>query len=311
LTVRRASVTIEQDLTESNKGSIGVGTEREGEGKEIKEENRVAGKDVRLGRLLGEAGRAVVIAVDHGFFDGPITGMENLPDVLARGIDPSVDAVLLSPGMLKRCPGIFSGRGGPMAIVRLNWATHYCFGWDYREAETEEAFTAEEAVALGADAVLVSLTLKTGSEARDAHNVAVFRRAARGAEKLGLPVVGEYFPRRPNDLSAEELHEEVKAGCRILAELGADLIKSYHTFRFRDVAGGCPVPILCLGAEKTKTQLDALRLAARQMADGAKGVVFGRNAIQRPDPPRFQRALVDVVKGMAPEAAAEKHGLKD
>ncbi|MCX7806224.1 MAG: hypothetical protein N3A38_13705 [Planctomycetota bacterium] len=271
----------------------------------------MGGREIRLGRLFGESGRAVVIAVDHGFFDGPIEGMENLTDVLARRVDSCVDAVLLSPGMLGRCPAPFSRRGGPMAIVRLNWATHYCFGWDYREAETEEAFTAEEAVALGADAALISLTLRTGSEPRDARNVAVFRRLARGAERLGLPVVGEYFPRRPNDLSPRELHEEVKTGCRVLAELGADLIKTYHTAAFREVVEGCPVPILCLGAEKTPKQLDALRMAARQMADGARGVVFGRNAIQRPDPPRFQRALADVVRGESPEKAAAKHGLRD
>ncbi len=271
----------------------------------------MGGREIRMRRLFGESGRAVVIAVDHGFFDGPIEGMENLPDILARSVDPCVDAVLLSPGMLGRCPMPFSRRGGPMAIVRLNWATHYCFGWGYREAETEKAFSAEEAVALGADAVLISLTLRTGSEARDARNVAVFRNLGREAEKLGLPVVGEYFPRRPNDLSPKELHEEVKTGCRVLAELGADLIKTYHTIEFREVVGGCPAPILCLGAEKTAAQIEALKLASRQVADGARGVVFGRNAIQRPDPPRFQRALADVVRGELPEKAAAKHGLRD
>ena len=98
----------------------------------------------------------------------------------------------------------------------------------------------------------------------------------------------------------------------LLAELGADCIKTFHTQRFPEVVEGCPVPIFGLGAEKTPTQLDALRLARREIDDGARGVVFGRNAIQVPDPPAFQRALIDVVKqGMSPEEALEKHALKD
>ena len=64
------------------------------------------GRNLRLARLIGD-GRAVVIAIDHGLFDGPIPGMENLPDTAAK-INPAVDAVLLSPGMLRHCHGVFA-----------------------------------------------------------------------------------------------------------------------------------------------------------------------------------------------------------
>ncbi|MGQ9581467.1 MAG: hypothetical protein ACUVT8_11070, partial [Armatimonadota bacterium] len=74
----------------------------------------------------------------------------------------------------------------------------------------------------------------------------------------------------------------------------------------------CPVPILGLGAEKIPKQIQALELAEHIIKGGGRGVVFGRNAIQVPNPPAFQRALCDVVKrGISPHKAAEKHSLED
>ena len=269
------------------------------------------GKTTRLMRLFNGSQNAVIIAADHGEFDGPIPGLVHIRETL-RQIDPGVDAVLLSPGIVAQAQDVLGVKGAPLAVVRLNWSSVYCFGWGYREAVTVPVITPEEAVRLGADLALVSLTLKTGSEARDAENVEVFSELREGCHALGLPVIGEYFPAGHKDLTAEALHEEVRVGCRILAELGADCIKTFHTCRFPEVVDGCPIPIFGLGAEKTPTQLEALQLARREIDDGARGVVFGRNAIQVPDPPAFQRALLDVVKrGMAPDDAATKHSLKD
>ena len=268
-------------------------------------------KTDRLSRLLASGDNAVIIAADHGEFDGPIPGMVRIDETLSR-IDGGVDGVLLSPGMVARGRGLFEPDGGPMAVMRLNWSTVYCFGWGYREGATAPVVGAAEALRLGADVALVSLTLHTGSEERDARNVEVFSQLRSECHLLGLPVIGEYFPCGHNELSAEALHDEVRVGCRILAELGADCIKTFHTRRFPEVVEGCPVPIFGLGAERTPTQLDALKLARREIDDGARGVVFGRNAIQVPDPPAFQRALIDVVKhGTSPEEALAKHALKD
>jgi DhnA family fructose-bisphosphate aldolase class Ia len=235
--------------------------------------------------------------------------MTDLAETASR-VDPCVDAILLSPGMLPHCRHAFNYKGAPMAVVRLNWGTAYCFKWKYREAVTVPAFSAAEAARLGADAALVSLTLHTGSEAVDARNVEVFRDACSGARDLGMPVIGEYFPADPDRLSAARMQGDVLAGARIVAELGADLVKTFFTRDFRAVTGSCPVPVLGLGAARCRTQLDALKLAQAEVDGGAMGVVFGRNALQVPDPPAFQRALCDVVKrGMAPAAAARKHGL--
>jgi DhnA family fructose-bisphosphate aldolase class Ia len=167
-------------------------------------------------------------------------------------------------------------------------------------------------VRMGADLALVCLTLMTGSEERDARGVELFAKLRAECHALGLPVIGEYFPRNVGELSAEELGAQVRNGCRILAELGADCVKTFHTGKFPGVVEGCPIPIFGLGAEKTPTQLEALGLARREIDEGARGVVFGRNAIQVPDPPAFQRALCEVVKrGADPAEVVKRFGLKD
>jgi DhnA family fructose-bisphosphate aldolase class Ia len=165
---------------------------------------------------------------------------------------------------------------------------------------------------LGADVALISLTLETGRESNDARNVEIFRTLCNEAKQLGMPVVGEYYPAEPEKLTPDELHAKVYACARIISELGADLIKTFYTNRFKEVTKSCPVPVLGLGAAKCPTQLDALQLAADEVAGGAGGVVFGRNAIQVRDPAAFQRALCDVVKrNVKPAAAVKKYGLKD
>lgn len=266
------------------------------------------GRAIRLGRLMGD-GRAVIIAMDHGLFDGPIAGMEDLPATAAK-INPVVDAVLLAPGMLRHCGSIFARPKHPLAVVRLNWNTVYCFHFGYTAARSVYSYDPADALREGMDIGLVSLTLQTGDEQRDAANVEICSRLIAACHALGIPAIGEYFPTGHLGLTPEELHENVLTGSRIIAELGADAIKTFNTHDFRAVTSACPVPVFGLGAEKLPTQLDALRLAQREVEAGAGGVVFGRNAIQVPDPRQFQAALCDVVKhGKTAEAACKEYKL--
>jgi DhnA family fructose-bisphosphate aldolase class Ia len=254
----------------------------------------VNGIELKIKRLMS-SGRAVIVACDHGEFDGPIPGMINIAETVTR-INKDVDGVLLSPGMIRYTGDYFTTKGAPQIVGRLNWDTVYCFHWGYNDAPAVEAFAPDEAAALGVEIALVSLTLRTGSEERDAHNVQIFRTLAARCHSLGLPVIGEYFPAFSDTLEPEELHRQVKIGSRILAELGADMIKSFYTCHFEEVTAGCPAPILALGAAKLPTPLDALHLAYREVSDGAQGVVFGRNALQVDEPLKFQAALLEVVK---------------
>ncbi len=269
----------------------------------------MSGRDIRFGRLFGQTGRAVVVACDHGMFDGPHAGMADIPAMLDR-LGDGPDAILLSPGMLPRAKAYFGRRAAPLAITRLNFNSVFCFTWGYRDSVISHLYQPEDAARNGADAVLVCLTLKTGSEATDARNVENFADLCLKAQRLGLPVVGEYFPHSHLTKPADAFHEEVLIGCRMLAELGADCIKTFYTQRFKEVTSTCPIPVLGLGAEKTPTDLAALQLAEREVRDGASGVVFGRNAVQASNPGAFVAALQDVVKmGATAENACRQHGL--
>ena len=269
----------------------------------------MTGREIRLGRLFGTEGKAVVVACDHGMFDGLHKGMENIEAMLTR-LGNGPDAVLLSPGMLGHSGDYFAQRHAPLAIVRLNFNTVFCEPWNYADSVISNLYEPEDAVGLGADCVLVCLTMRSASEQIDARNAEIFAALCVKAHRLGLPVVGEYFPQGHLTKGPDEFHQEIVIGCRMLSEFGADCIKTFYTHHFQEVTGGCPVPILGLGAEKTPTDLDALRLAEREVRDGAGGVVFGRNAVQASDPPAFVAALHDVVKrGVSADDAVAKHGL--
>jgi DhnA family fructose-bisphosphate aldolase class Ia len=267
------------------------------------------GHKIRFKKLFGDTGKAVVVACDHGMFDGPHHGMENIPAMLKK-LGDGADGILLSPGMLGHTQEYFGRRSAPVAITRLNFNSVFSFTWGYKEAVLSNLYEPKDAMANGADWVLVCLTLKTGSEARDAANAENAARLIVKAKKLGLPVIGEYFPHSHMTKEATEFHEEILIGCRALAELGVDCIKTFYTCKFKEVTSKCPVPILGLGAEKTPTDLAALELAEKEMRDGAGGVVFGRNAVQASNPPAFVEALQDIVKkGMSAKKAALKHKL--
>jgi DhnA family fructose-bisphosphate aldolase class Ia len=107
------------------------------------------------------------------------------------------------------------------------------------------------------------------------------------------------------------LQEQVAIGCRMAAELGADMIKTFFTGKgFTQIAAATPIPILALGALKKPRETDALVAAAQAIEHGARGVVFGRNVVQARDPQRLLEALKEVVKaGKAPDDTAKNYHL--
>ena len=180
--------------------------------------------------------------------------------------------------MVPHVQAVFERRGAPAMMLRLNWGTQYATQWGYHESRSVPMISAAQAVALGADIVLVGMSIKTGSEAVDAENVAQVAACVAEKRVAGVPIVGEVYPAGHEDIPPEERHEQIAIGCRIVAELGADLVKTFHTGeRFAEIVRSTPVPILALGAKKTAREVDALELAAMAVRDGARGVVFGRN----------------------------------
>ncbi len=267
------------------------------------------GEKIRFARLFDGAKNIVVVAIDHGLYFGPLAGLIDLPTAIQSL--QQADGVLLSAGMATHCADFFARRGAPAMIVRLNWATNYVAPWEYEHSHSVHLLTPSEAVRLGADVVLGSVTLKTPDQAEDAHNVELFARYAQQKVQTGVPLICEVYPIGGDHAKPEELQEQVAIGCRMAAELGADMIKTFYTGDgFTQIAAATPIPILALGALKKPRETDALFAAAEAIEHGARGVVFGRNVVQARDPERLLEALKEVVKvGMAPDTTAQKYHL--
>ena len=182
----------------------------------------VTGESIRLSRLFSEGKNAVVVAVDHGLYFGPLPGMIDLPSVIHKVA--GADAVLMAPGMPAHCQQIFSMRGAPACIVRLNWGSNYAAMWHYKHSHSVPMVSVADAVAQGADLVIGSLSLKNPDEAEDARNVKVFCDCVAQKRALGIPLIGEVYPTGGDDHQPEDLQDEIFIGCRIIAELGADLV---------------------------------------------------------------------------------------
>jgi DhnA family fructose-bisphosphate aldolase class Ia len=266
------------------------------------------GEEIRLSRVFGQ-GNAVVVAIDHGLYNGPLPGLIDLPRVITTV--SKADAIVMSPGMVSHCKSVFMGPSAPALIIRLNWGTQYAAQWEYDTAQSVRVISAQDALALGADIALVGLSLKTGEQALDARNIEVLSAYIAEKRHAGIPLIGEFFPAGAEDASPESLQELVSIGCRVISELGVDAIKTFFTGeRFSEIVAATPVPILALGAKKMPRERDALQLAQRAVQAGARGVVFGRNVVQAHQPNRFLDALQEVVKeGHSADTVAKAYGL--
>jgi DhnA family fructose-bisphosphate aldolase class Ia len=264
----------------------------------------MSGRNIRLSRLFPQGGaNTVIVAMDHGQTFGPMPGLVEFTAAAERL--KAADAVLMAPQMMRFSGNLFAGKGSPTPIVRLNWNTIHCEPWGYHEAYTVKANSVEAAVAAGADIVMVSLVLQTGSEAHDAANVQVFAGLVEESYRLDVPVIGEVFPAGDLRSRPAEFHDYIKRMCRIICELGADAIKTFYTGeRFNEVTECVPIPVFALGAEKFESEVDALELAHKAVSAGAKGVVFGRNVVQADDPTRFLQRLKRVAQQGVPPAEA-------
>jgi DhnA family fructose-bisphosphate aldolase class Ia len=233
----------------------------------------ISGESIRLARLFSEGKNAVVVAVDHGLYFGPLAGMINLPSVIDRV--SGADAVLMAPGMPAHCQSVFSKRGAPACIVRLNWGSNYAAMWKYKHSHSVPMLSVADAVAQGADLVIGSLSLKNPDEAEDAHNVEVFSACVAQKRTLGIPLIGEVYPTGGDDYPPEELQEQIFIGCRIISELGADLVKTFYTGKgFKEITAATPVPVLALGAKKLPRECDALELAEKMKALGVEEIIY-------------------------------------
>jgi putative autoinducer-2 (AI-2) aldolase len=228
-----------------------------------------------------KGGRTVMLAVDHGYFQGPTTGLEN-PRKTITPLLPYADSLMLTRGVLRHSvdpdssvPIVLRASGGTSILKELS----------------DEAVTTsiEEAVRLNASAVAVSIFVGAEHEKQTLVNLADL---VNEGERYGMPVLAVTAVGREMARDARYLG----LASRIAAELGASIVKTYYCEDFPKVVEACPVPVVIAGGKKLPEK-EALKLAYDAVNDGAVGVDMGRNIFQSSDPVSMIKAVRAVVHG--------------
>ncbi|MDD3996335.1 MAG: hypothetical protein PHH86_01335 [Sphaerochaetaceae bacterium] len=266
------------------------------------------GIDVKLGKLFDGKKNLVISALDHVLEYGDQPGIENTEIAIKKCM--GTDALLVSRQTLKRYGNLFAKKDAPMPVIRINWSSAFYYPLDYRKGFTEIATTVEEAVEAGGEMVICSLFLENNDEEMETKNVALFSEVVRQKEKLGIPLIGECYVVEHKDITPDQVHKKVKRVTRVMAELGADLIKCFITNNFQEVVDNLPVPAFTIGAEKLNNDLDVLKKAASSVQSGARGIIFGRNIFMAQKPRNLINALNGVINdGITPEEAMKRFEL--
>ena len=264
----------------------------------------MSGIDTRIAKLFNGKKNLVISALDHVMEYGDQPGIEDSERAILSCMD--TDALLLPRFMLKRHADLFNRRSCPVTVIRINWTSSFYYPLHYRDGFTSIATTVEEAVAAGGEVVICSLFLENENEQMETENVRIFSEVVRQKEKLGIPLIGECYVVEHQEKTPEQVHDKVKRVTRVMAELGADLVKCFLTENFQDVVDNLPVPAFTIGADKLNNDLDVLKKAAASVSQGARGIIFGRNIFMAEKPKELVMALNAVINdGASPEEAVK------
>src|SRR5947209_9100642 len=246
----------------------------------------------RLARVFRpDTGRTVMLAFDHGYFQGPTTGLERV-DLTIVPIAPHADALMLTRGMLRSTiPATYRGgivmraSGGPSILKDLS--------------NERIALDMEDVARMNVHAVAVQVFVGGEHETQSIENMT---RLVDAGYRLGIPVLGVTAVGKELTRGARYLG----LATRICAELGAQIVKTYYVAEgFERVTAGCPVPIVMAGGKKLP-ELEALEMAYRAVQEGAAGVDMGRNIFQSEAPAAMLQAVAKVVhEDERPEEAHE------
>jgi DhnA family fructose-bisphosphate aldolase class Ia len=256
----------------------------------------MTGKTIRLNRLFDpRSHRSITVAVDHGIGGVP-AGLEHPRATLEAVLDGEPDGLILTPGLLKSCAGLFAGRGRPALFAAADVAPGATFpGGPGGGEEYRLMAGVEELLRLGADGVKMLLIFGRESAAAHVDNVEKVAAMARACEAWGVPLMVEPVLWGRTVPDAERASpRRIQAIARIAIELGADLLKVPYPNdldAFRVLVDASPVPVLILGGPKAETERDLLSGVADALAAGARGVAFGRNVFQQQNPAATIRAL--------------------
>jgi putative autoinducer-2 (AI-2) aldolase len=237
----------------------------------------------RLSRIFNpNTGRTVMLAIDHGYFQGPTTGLERI-DLTVVPLMEYADAIMLTRGILRTSvpptlnkPIVMRCSGGPSILKELS--------------NEELAVDIEDAIRMNVSAITLQVFIGGEFETRSVHNMThlVDMGLRYGIPTMAVTAVGKDMVRDARYF---------RLACRICAELGAQFIKTYYVpEEFGTVTASCPVPIVMAGGKKIP-ELDALTMAYNAIQQGASGVDMGRNIFQSDAP----KAMIETVRKVVHE----------
>ena len=250
------------------------------------------GMQSRLAQVFRpETGRTVMLAIDHGYFQGPTTGLERV-DLSIVPLLRYADALMTTRGMVRsaippasRTPIVLRASGGPSILKELS--------------HERLAVSMEDAARLNAAMVAVQVFIGGEHETQSVRNMT---RLVDEGQRYGIPVLAVTAVGRELNRDARYL----RLATRICAELGAHAVKTYYCAEdFDTVTAACPVPVVMAGGKKLP-ELEALTMAYNAVQQGAAGVDMGRNIFQSDAPQAMISAVHAVVhKNLKPAQGFE------
>ena len=227
-----------------------------------------------------KTGNTVMFAFDHGYFMGATSGLERLDLVVPPLLD-YVDVMMCTKGALQTCVSPASRKGLALRVTS---------GSSMLDADLSHEVVSvdiDEVIRLGANCMAVQTFIGATGQLGSLDNL--FQVVSAGARydipTLGVVAVGKDMDRTDRFF---------KLATRMLAELGANMVKTYYCDNFEEVAAACPVPLVVAGGKKLP-EAEALTLAYRSMQSGARGVDMGRNIFQSTHPVAMIQAVRKVV----------------
>lgn len=249
------------------------------------------GIENRLSKIFKpKSGKTVMLAVDHGYFQGPTTGLVNLEETI-KPLGNLADCLFITRGMLRNCVDkeikssiCLRVSGGPSILQELS--------------NEDIVVSMEEALRLNASGVGMSIFVGAENEDRSIVNLG---RLVNEAEKYGMPVLAITAVGKEMGRDARYLG----LACRIAAELGSRIVKTYYCKDFYKITESCPVPVVMAGGKKIPEK-DALKMTENAIKEGASGVDMGRNIFQSANPIK----MIKAIKAIVHEGADSKEAYK-
>lgn len=238
-----------------------------------------------------ESGNTVMFAFDHGYFMGSTAGLERL-DVLLPTLIPHVDVLMGTRGAIRTCVPASYNKG-----IALRTTSGSSMLNDDLSHEVL-AVDIEDVIRMNTDCMAIQTFIGGDGQLSSLDNLS---KAVNAGLRYSVPVMGVVAVGK----QMERTGRFFKLATRILAELGANIIKTYNCEDFEEVVAACPVPIVVAGGKKLPEN-EALALAYEVISKGARGVDMGRNIFQSQDPVAMAEAVGMIVhKGTTDKEAYE------